>query len=107
LGDKTGPLDLTRRRLRCAIRSASIPSAAIPCIKPCLLDDHPLCGEVAVAGGFIAGGDDQAPLKSQFWDGEGAHVDFTNPAGLAWWKEGLTRQVLDCGVDAGWNDNNE
>ena len=22
-----------------------------------------------------------APLKSQFWDGEGAHLDFTNPAG--------------------------
>jgi len=76
-------------------------------VKPCLLDDHPRYGEVAAAGGFIAGGDDHAPLKSQFWDGEGAHVDFTNPAGVAWWKEGLTRQVLDYGVDAGWNDNNE
>jgi alpha-glucosidase len=76
-------------------------------LKPCLLDDHPRYGELAAAGGFIAGGDDQAPLKSQFWDGEGAHVDFTNPAGLEWWKEGLTRQVLDYGVDAGWNDNNE
>ena len=62
-------------------------------VKPCLLDDHPRYGEVAAAGGFIAGGDDHAPLKSQFWDGEGAHVDFTNPAGVAWWKEGLTRQV--------------
>jgi alpha-glucosidase len=76
-------------------------------VKPCLLDDHPRYGEVAAAGGFIAGGDDHAPLKSHFWDGEGAHVDFTNPAGVAWWKEGLTRQVLDYGVDAGWNDNNE
>jgi alpha-glucosidase len=76
-------------------------------LKPCLLDDHPRYGEVAAAGGFIAGGDDHAPLKSQFWDGEGAHVDFTNPAGVAWWKDGLTRQVLDYGVDAGWNDNNE
>src|SRR5258707_9615265 len=27
--------------------------------------------------------------------------------GVAWWKETLTRQVLDYGVDAGWNDNNE
>ena len=26
---------------------------------------------------------DCAPLKSQFWDGEGAHLDFTNPAGVA------------------------
>jgi alpha-glucosidase len=51
--------------------------------------------------------DDHAPLKSQFWDGEGAHIDFTNLAAVAWWKEGLTRQVLDYGVDAGWNDNNE
>src|SRR5271166_2900365 len=76
-------------------------------VKPCLLDDHPRYGEVAAAGGFIAGGNDHAPLKSQFWDGEGAHVDFTNPAGVAWWKDGLTRQVLDYGVDAGWNDNNE
>jgi hypothetical protein len=52
-------------------------------VKPCLLDDHPRYGEVAAAGGFIAGGDDHAPLKSQFWDGEGAHVDFTHPAGVA------------------------
>ena len=76
-------------------------------VKPCLLDDHPRYGEVVAAGGFIVGGDDQAPLKSQFLDGEGAHIDFTNPAGVEWWKEGLTRQVLDYGVEAGWNDNNE
>ena len=76
-------------------------------VKPCLLDDHPRYGEVAAEGCFIAGGADRAPLKSQFWDGEGAHVDFTHPAGVAWWKESLTREVLDAGVDAGWNDNNE
>ncbi len=76
-------------------------------VKPCLIDDHPLYGEVAAEGGFIAGRADHAPLKSQFWDGEGAHVDFTNPAGVAWWKERLTREALDYGVDAGWNDNNE
>ncbi len=76
-------------------------------IKPCLLDDHPLYGEVEAKGGFIAGSKAHAPLKSQFWDGEGAHVDFTNPAGVAWWKDGLTREVLAYGIDAGWNDNNE
>ena len=38
-------------------------------IKPCLLDDHPRYGEVAAAGGFMLGGDDHAPLKSQFWTG--------------------------------------
>ena len=76
-------------------------------LKPCLLDDHPRYAEVAAKGAFIAGGDDRAPVKSRFWDGEGAHVDFTHPAGVAWWKDSLTREVLACGVDAGWNDNNE
>jgi len=76
-------------------------------VKPCLLDDHPRYGEVAAARGFIAGSKAGEPLKSQFWDGEGAHVDFTQPAGVAWWKENLTREVLDYGLDAAWNDNNE
>ena len=49
-------------------------------IKPCLLDDHPLYGEVEAKGGFIAGSKADAPLEVEFWDGEGAHVDFTNPA---------------------------
>ena len=47
------------------------------------------------------------PLLSQFWDGEGSHTDFTNPAAIAWWQSGLEREVLDVGIDAGWNDNNE
>ena len=76
-------------------------------VKPCLLDDHPCYSEVAAAGAFIASAETGAPLKSQFWDGEGAHLDFTNPAGVAWWKDRLTRQLLAFGVDAGWNDNNE
>ena len=76
-------------------------------VKPCLLDDHPRYGEAAAAGAFVASAETGAPLKSQFWDGEGAHVDFTNPAGIAWWKDGLTKQVLAFGIDAGWNDNNE
>jgi len=44
---------------------------------------------------------------SPFWDGEGAHVDFTHPAGIAWWKQNLREQVLDLEIDASWNDNNE
>jgi alpha-glucosidase len=76
-------------------------------VKPCLLDDHPQYREVAARGGFIAGEADSAPLKSQFWDGEGAHPDFTNPAAIEWWQEGLTNQVLGYGIDAAWNDNNE
>ncbi len=72
-------------------------------LKPCLLDDHPQYA--AATPGFVTDG--TRPLLSQFWDGEGAHVDFTNPAGIAWWQKGLTAQVLAPGIDAGWNDNNE
>ncbi len=75
-------------------------------LKPCLLDDHPRFEEVKSAGAFVVGQDGR-PAMSQFWDGEGAHVDFTNPAGVAWWRRGLSERVLDFGVDAAWNDNNE
>jgi len=30
------------------------------------------------------GGELTQPCISQFWDGEGAHLDFTNPAAVAW-----------------------
>jgi alpha-glucosidase len=76
-------------------------------LKPCLLDDHPRYQEVAALGGFIAGEADDAPLKSQFWDGEGAHLDFTNKSAIGWWQDGLTAHVLGYGIDAGWCDNNE
>ncbi len=75
-------------------------------LKPCLLDDHPRFGEAKSAGAFVVG-EDGEPAMSPFWDGEGAHIDFTNSAGLAWWRRGLGEQALDFGVDAGWNDNNE
>jgi alpha-glucosidase len=76
-------------------------------IKPCLLDDHPRYEEVTALGAFIASESDGAPLKSQFWDGEGAHLDFTNPAAIRWWQDGMKAALLACGIDAGWNDNNE
>jgi alpha-glucosidase len=76
-------------------------------VKPCLLDDHPQYGEVAAKGGFIADETGRTPLKSQFWDGEGAYLDFMQPAATEWWRAGLSRQLLARGVDAGWNDNNE
>lgn len=75
-------------------------------LKPCLLDDHPRYREAAMAGALVCGGDG-APLTARFWDGDGAFIDFTSPAGVAWWQENVARQVLDCGIDAGWNDNNE
>lgn len=73
-------------------------------LKPCLLDDHPRYQEPMGAYVNDAAG---APVLSQFWDGEGAHLDFSNPAAIAWWQAGVTRDVLGTGFDAAWNDNNE
>jgi alpha-glucosidase len=75
-------------------------------LKPCLLDDHPRYGEPLAAGAYVNGADG-TPAISQFWDGEGAHLDFTNPAAIAWWQGGLREQVLASGIDSAWNDNNE
>ncbi len=75
-------------------------------LKPCLLDDHPGYA-AAAASACVRSGDDGQPLLSQFWDGEGAHLDFTSPAAIRWWQDGLRRSVLAPGIDAGWNDNNE
>ena len=76
-------------------------------IKPCLLDDHPAFGEVRAQGGFIHDAHSGQPVIEQFWDGVGSHLDFTHPAVVAWWQKSLKDQVLDFGIDAGWNDNNE
>ena len=75
-------------------------------VKPCLLDDHPRYGEAKAAGAFVAD-ENGAPAIAQFWDGEGAHIDFTSRAGLAWWRRALSEQLLAFGVNAAWNDNNE
>ena len=75
-------------------------------LKPCLLDDHPRYQEVRSAGAFVVG-EGGEPAVSQFWDGEGAHIDFTSHAGVDWWRRGLREHVLDVGMDAAWNDNNE
>jgi alpha-glucosidase len=76
-------------------------------LKPCLLDDHPAYAGVAAQGAFVNDAKTGKPCVGQFWDGYGAHVDFTNRAGVRWWQEGLRREVLSYGIDSGWNDNNE
>jgi len=75
-------------------------------IKPCLLDDHPAYADVAAQGAFVNGTTTGKPCVGQFWDGVGAHVDFTHPHGIRWWQQSLGRQLLDYGI-LGWNDNNE
>lgn len=76
-------------------------------VKPCLLDDHPDYATVRTQGGFIHHGGGADPVVDQFWDGVGSYLDFTHPAAVAWWQQSLRTQVLDFGIDAAWNDNNE
>lgn len=76
-------------------------------IKPCLLQDHPRYQEAADAGLFVRDSETGAPERSPFWGDEGSHLDFTNPATVKWWKDNVTRQLLDYGIGSTWNDNNE
>ncbi len=76
-------------------------------IKPCLLHDHPRYDEVADAGLFIRDSETGGPEQSVFWDDTGSHLDFTNPAAIDWWKQGVTTQLLEKGIGSTWNDNNE
>lgn len=76
-------------------------------LKPCLLDDHPAFDVVAAQGAFVSDARTGAPCLGQFWDGRGAHIDFTHREGIRWWQQGLRREVLGVGIDSGWNDNNE
>jgi len=76
-------------------------------LKPCLLDDHPRFAEVAESGGFIGDATTGRPAISRFWDGEGAHLDFTSQPGITWWQKSVREAILATGVDCAWNDNNE
>ena len=75
-------------------------------IKPALLRDHPQYAALADAGMLISDGTG-APVECQFWDEIGGYVDFTDPAAAAWWRGEVARQLLDHGIAATWNDNNE
>ncbi|MEY4316832.1 MAG: hypothetical protein RI902_640 [Pseudomonadota bacterium] len=75
-------------------------------IKPCLLDDHPEFDAHVQSHTFIQD-QSQQPVVEPYWDGQGAHLDFTNPKAVKWWQTQLKAQILDMGIDAGWNDNNE
>ena len=45
--------------------------------------------------------------RSAFWDDEGSHLDFTNPATQIWWRANVKTALLDYGINSTWNDNNE
>ncbi|ABN74115.1 alpha-glucosidase [Actinobacillus pleuropneumoniae] len=76
-------------------------------IKPCLLQDHPRYEEVKNLGLFIQDSEFNQPERSVFWDDEGSHLDFSNPKTIEWWKQNVTKQLLEYGIDSTWNDNNE
>ena len=78
----------------------------VPNIKPALLRSHPRYDEVATAGLFVSD-DEGAPVEAQFWDEVGSNIDFTNLAAAAWWRAQVKTVLLDTGIVATWNDNNE
>ena len=77
-----------------------------PNIKPCLLRSHPAFEE-ARQKGLLLGDQSGGPAWVQFWDDVGAYLDFTNPDTIAWWKDKVKTALLDYGIAATWNDNNE
>lgn len=78
----------------------------IPNIKPAFLDNHPMYKEIADKALFVKN-PDGTPFVTEFWDGLGSYLDFTNPKAFAFWKEKIKETLLDHGITATWNDNNE
>jgi alpha-glucosidase len=76
-------------------------------IKPALLTSHPQFKDVASFNGFIQSAESDEPELNIFWGGEGAFLDFTNPATFDWWKAQVREKLLKQGIDVTWNDNNE
>ena len=76
-------------------------------LKPCLLSDHPAYAALEQKGAFIQHQDGGTPVLEPFWDGLGSHLDFTREHAVRWWQQQLKEQILDQGIDVGWNDNNE
>jgi alpha-glucosidase len=76
-------------------------------LKPCLLDDHPAYAQLAKERAFIEHTESGRPVVEPYWDGQGSHLDFTKPQAVHWWQKQLQQQILDKGIEVGWNDNNE
>ena len=78
----------------------------IPNIKPAFLKSHPLYPELEEKGYFIKNADG-TPFVTQFWDGLGSYLDFTNSDAFDFWKNKVKQTLLSLGITATWNDNNE
>ncbi len=78
----------------------------LPNIKPAFLESHPMYEQAKTQGLFIKN-QDGTPFITRFWDGDGSYIDFTNPKAYNFWKNQVKENLLDYGVVATWNDNNE
>lgn len=78
----------------------------IPNIKPAFLCDHPMYKKLAEKELFIKN-PDGTPFITRFWDGNGSYLDFTNKEAFNFWKNQVCEKLLDLGITATWNDNNE
>lgn len=78
----------------------------IPNIKPAFLTTHPLYNQIAQDGLFVKN-PDGTPFVTEFWDGLGSYLDFTNPRAFDFWSNKVDEALLDYGFIATWNDNNE
>lgn len=78
----------------------------IPNIKPAFLESHPLYNEIAEKGYFVKNPDGK-PFVTEFWDGLGSYIDFTNPGAFNYWGQKVCEALLDFGIESTWNDNNE
>lgn len=78
----------------------------IPNIKPAFLCDHPMYDHIKEKGMFVKN-HDGTPFVTRFWDGLGSYLDFTNKDAYNFWKKQVKEKLLDYGITATWNDNNE
>jgi alpha-glucosidase len=60
----------------------------------------------ALARGYLARHYDGSPYIFDFWPGECAMFDFSNPAARQWWTE-KHRPLIEMGIDGWWTDLNE
>ena len=89
------------------LRAAGIRTLAN--VKPALLDTHPDYRALADAGSFVRCSPEvgDGPYRNRFWGGDGSYLDVSDERAYAWWRARLRERILEVGVDASWNDNNE
>ena len=78
-----------------------------PNIKPAMLTSHPLYESFAKAGAFLRDKRTGKPYLTRYWGGTASLMDFLSPAGRALWIGKIKEQLLDKGINAIWDDNNE